>query len=166
MGVWGLTNVSGQQLFSWPISYYRPHLFKWNSEVTQRTLHSRNATLSKARYTTCCHPEIALKVESVLFACSCSAEKLFAENANAPGCWSHHGGDISIVGGNEILTFNRPFYTTACLTYYWFKGGNRIYVVLFASILEGYVRTWGEQLLPVEWDKKALWAALHPWRLE
>lgn len=116
MGVWGLTNVSGQQLFSWPISYYWPHLFKWNSEVTQRTLHSRNATLSKARYTTCWHPEIALKVESVLFACSCSAEKLFAENASAPGCWSHHGGDISIVGGNEILTFNRPFYTTACLT--------------------------------------------------
>lgn len=44
-------------------------------------------------------------------------------------------------GGNEILTFNRPFYTTACLTSIGLKVGNRIYVVLFASILEGYVRT-------------------------
>lgn len=44
----------------------------------------------------------------------------------------------------EILVFSTLFYTVACLASISLKGESRIYVVSFAYILEGYVRTLGE----------------------
>lgn len=77
--------VSGQQLFSWPISCYCLHLFKWSFEVTQRTMLSSNTTLSKARHWTVSRFQISLEVEGALFVCFRSVGKLLTEDTNTLG---------------------------------------------------------------------------------